>query len=100
MCIRDRIYKEHAALTKDTTIDISDLNYDILKEKRSVQCAYITYPGINAGANHGTPRLFTDKKFYTPSQKAQRHTFDDINQSESVDETHPLISVSYTHLRA
>ena len=41
--------------------------------------------------NHGTPRLFTDKKFHTPSQKAQIHSFDDINQSETVDETHPLI---------
>ena len=87
----EEIYKEHAALTKETTIDISELNYDILKEKRSVQWPYITCAGINAGANHGTPRLFTDKKFYTPSQKAQIHSFDDINQSESVDETHPLI---------
>jgi ferredoxin-nitrate reductase len=86
-----KIYEEHAALTKNTTIDISDLNYDILKEKRSVQWPYITCPGINAGANHGTPRLFTDKKFYTPSQKAQIHSFEDINQSETVNETHPLI---------
>jgi ferredoxin-nitrate reductase len=34
------IYKEHAALTKGTTIDISDLNYDILKEKDPVQWPY------------------------------------------------------------
>ena len=34
------IYEEHAALTKGTNIDISDLNYDILKEKRSVQWPY------------------------------------------------------------
>src|SRR6187399_321468 len=80
------IYKEHAALTRDTTIDVSDLNYDILKEKRSVQWPYTKQ--ING---HGTPRLFTDKKFYTPSQKAHIHSFDDINQSETVDETHPLI---------
>src|SRR6187399_699984 len=80
------IYAEYAALTRDTTIDVSDLNYDILKEKRSVQWPYTKQ--ING---HGTPRLFTDKKFYTPSQKAHIHSFDDINQSESVDETHPLI---------
>jgi ferredoxin-nitrate reductase len=88
------IYKEHAALTKNTTIDISDLNYDILKEKRSVQWPYKNGIGnweFGIRKYRGTPRLFTDKKFYTPSQKAQIHSFDDINPSESVNETHPLI---------
>ncbi|HET6767790.1 MAG TPA: molybdopterin-dependent oxidoreductase, partial [Chitinophagaceae bacterium] len=80
------IYDEHAALTKGTTIDISDLNYEILKRKRTVQ-----WPFTNEINGHGTPRLFEDKKFYTPSQKAQIHSFDDINQSEPVNETHPLI---------
>ena len=32
-----RYYSEHAALTAGTNIDISGLNYDILKDKRSVQ---------------------------------------------------------------
>jgi len=80
------IFNEHAALTKGTTIDISDLNYEILKEKRSVQWPYTKK--ING---HGTPRLFTDKKFYTISGKAIIHSFDDANQSEPVNETHPLI---------
>ncbi len=80
------IYNEHAALTRGTTIDIGDLNYDILKEKRSVQWPYTKQ--ING---NGTPRLFTDRKFYTPSKKAQIHSFDDANQSEPVDSTHPLI---------
>ncbi len=31
---------------------------------------------------YGTPRLFTDKKFHTPSQKAIIHSFDDVNESE------------------
>ena len=35
--------------------------------------------------------LFTDKKFYTPSEKANIHSVDDCNQSEPVDEIHPLI---------
>jgi ferredoxin-nitrate reductase len=81
-----KIYEEHAALTKGTTIDISDLNYEILKEKRSVQWPYTKQ--ING---YGTPRLFTDKKFYTPSQKANIHSFDDANQSEPVNEIYPLI---------
>ncbi len=80
------IYKEHATLTKGTTIDISDLDYEILNEKRSVQWPYTKE--ING---RGTPRLFTDKKFYTPSQKAIIHSFDDNNQSEQVNEIHPLI---------
>ena len=86
------IYKEHVALTKGTTIDISDLNYDILKEKRSVQWPYTRQ--INAFptyGNRGTPRLFTDKKFHTPSKRAIIHSFDDRNQSEPLDDTHPLI---------
>jgi ferredoxin-nitrate reductase len=80
------IYAEHAALTKNTTIDISDLNYQVLKEKRSVQWPYTKQ--ING---HGTPRLFTDKKFHTPNQKAHIHSFGDINQSEPVSNIHPLI---------
>lgn len=80
------IYAEHAALTKGTTIDISNLNYEILKNKRSVQWPYTKE--ING---HGTPRLFTDKKFYTSSQKANIHSFEDDNPSEAITETHPLI---------
>lgn len=80
------IYAEYAALTKGTTIDISNLNYEILKNKRSVQWPYTKE--ING---HGTPRLFSDKKFYTPSQKANIHSFEDDNLSEAITETHPLI---------
>lgn len=80
------IYKEHAALTAGTRIDISDLNYDILKAKRSVQWPYSKT--ING---HGTPRLFTDKQFYTPSGKAIIHSFPDSNESEMPDEDFPLI---------
>jgi ferredoxin-nitrate reductase len=80
------IYKEHAALTAGTRIDISDLNYDILKAKRSVQWPYTA--AING---YGTPRLFTDKQFYTPSRKAIIYTLPDLNESEMPDEDFPLI---------
>ena len=63
------IYAEHAASTAGTHIDISGLNYDILQEKRAVQWPYTA--AING---RGTPRLFTDKKFYTPSRKSH-HSF-------------------------
>jgi ferredoxin-nitrate reductase len=80
------IYAEHAALTKGTNIDISDLTYDILEEKRSVQWPYTKK--ING---HGTPRLFTDKKFFTTSQKAIIHSVPDTNESERPNENFPLI---------
>src|SRR5205085_1105364 len=63
------IYAEHCALTAGTNIDISGLSYDILKEERSVQWPY---PENTTG--NGTARLFTDKKFYTPTKKAIIHS--------------------------
>jgi ferredoxin-nitrate reductase len=80
------IYAEHAALTKGTTIDISALNHGLLQSKRAVQ-----WPYTNAIESEGTPRLFTDQKFFTASQKAIIHSFDDANESETVNTTHPLI---------
>ncbi|HZI55100.1 MAG TPA: FAD-dependent oxidoreductase [Chitinophagaceae bacterium] len=82
----EEIFLEHAALTKGTSIGISDLNYDILNQRRSVQ-----WPYSKELNGYGTPRLFMDKKFHTPSGKANIHAVDDRNQSEPVDELHPLI---------
>ncbi|GAA4730635.1 nitrate reductase [Flavisolibacter ginsenosidimutans] len=78
------IYKEHCALTKGTSIDINALSYDVLKAKRSVQ-----WPINERG--EGTQRLFTDKKFYTPSKRAIIHAVDDDNLSESTTKYLPLI---------
>ena len=80
------IYAEHAASTAGTHIDISDLSYDILRQKRSVQWPYTA--AING---RGTPRLFADKKFYTVSQRAIIRSFPDKNESEQPDSNHPLI---------
>lgn len=82
----EEIYAEHAALTTGTHIDISGLDYGVLKEKRAVQWPY---PKDESG--YGTPRLFTDKKFYTPTQKANIHSFDDENKSEALSPDYPLI---------
>ena len=80
------IYAEHCALTEGTNIDISGLSYDILRQKQSVQWPYPK----NSNGN-GTARLFSDKKFYTPSQKAIIHSFPDSNESEQPSKTYPLI---------
>jgi ferredoxin-nitrate reductase len=58
------IYKEYCLLTKNTNIDISFLNYSRLKNEGTFQWPVPDY------GHTGTARLFTDKKFYTPSQKA------------------------------
>ena len=80
------IYAEHCALTAGTNIDISGLNYEILKEERSVQWPY---PKNTTG--NGTSRLFTDRKFYTATHKAIIHSFPDNNESEQPSATHPLV---------
>ncbi|HEX5653560.1 MAG TPA: molybdopterin-dependent oxidoreductase [Chitinophagaceae bacterium] len=80
------IFKEHAALTAGTNIDISGLNYQVLKQKRSVQ-----WPYTKSNNGYGTKRLFTDHQFYTASRKAIIHTVPDENQSEKLSPDFPLI---------
>ncbi|MEO8403055.1 MAG: molybdopterin-dependent oxidoreductase [Chitinophagaceae bacterium] len=85
------IYSEHAALTEGTNIDISGLNYEILAKKGTVQWPYSKQIAAQSSRGHGTKRLFTNKKFYTPSEKAIIHSFPDINESEKPGEDFPLI---------
>jgi ferredoxin-nitrate reductase len=80
------IYAEHCQLTAGTNIDISGLSYAILKEKRSVQ-----WPYTKTEKGFGVERLFADKKFYTPSQRAIIHSFEDHNLSEALTVNFPLI---------
>ncbi|GEO02466.1 hypothetical protein AAE02nite_01300 [Adhaeribacter aerolatus] len=80
------IYEEHAGLTKGTNIDVSGLNYADLIEKQTIQ-----WP-VPVSGNAGTPRLFQDKKFYTPNQRAQIHTpASVVNQSEPLTGEFPLV---------
>ncbi|HAI39220.1 MAG TPA: NAD(P)H-nitrite reductase, partial [Maribacter sp.] len=53
------VYDEHCLLTKGTEIDISGLSYDRLKNEGSFQ-----WP-VPHKTHKGTPRLFTDRKFFT-----------------------------------
>ena len=82
----EEIYKEHTLLTKNTNIDISFLNYARLKNEGTFQWPVPDY------GHAGTPRLFTDKKFYTPSQKAIFNIPTTIeNTSEQPNEQFPFI---------
>jgi ferredoxin-nitrate reductase len=80
------VYDEHARLTEGTNIDVSGLNYNILKMGGTVQ-----WPYPKEGNILGTARLFTDKKFYTPNKRAQIHACPDHNESEPLSEDFPLI---------
>lgn len=79
------IYEEYARLTKGTNIDISGLDYDLLKKYGTFQ-----WPVPRKG-HVGTPRLFTDNRFYTPSSKAILHAVPDANHSEPLNKDFPLI---------
>jgi ferredoxin-nitrate reductase len=80
------IYLEHAALTAGTSIDISGLNYDILRQKRAVQ-----WPYLKNNTTLGTARLFIDHQFHTPDKKANIHSVSGQNQSEALSPERPLV---------
>ncbi|MEM7510650.1 MAG: molybdopterin-dependent oxidoreductase, partial [Bacteroidota bacterium] len=80
------VYDEHCQLTKGTQIDVSGLNYTRLKQEGSFQ-----WP-VPFEDHKGTERLFTDKKFYTPSQKAQFNVPQQSQEaSEPTSRSFPLI---------
>ncbi|PQJ68688.1 nitrate reductase [Polaribacter butkevichii] len=82
----EEIYDEYASMTKGTNIDVSFLNYDRLKNEGTFQ-----WP-VNEYRSKGTPRLFEDKKFYTPSQKAIFNVPSTIeNTSVKTNDEFPLI---------
>jgi len=80
-----QVYDEHCRLTKGTRIDISGLSHERLREKGTMQ-----WP-VPTPESEGTPRLFTDKKFYTANQRAKIHAVPDENLSEPPSEEFPLI---------
>lgn len=81
----EEIYAEHCRLTKGTNIDISGLSYERLKAQGTVQ-----WP-VPSENHPGTPRLFEDKKFYTPSGKAQILAGGDRNAGDRLSKEYPLI---------
>ncbi|MCC8409174.1 molybdopterin-dependent oxidoreductase [Mucilaginibacter sp. UR6-1] len=80
------IYAEHVKLTAQTNIEISGVSYEVLKQQSSVQ-----WPYKKRNRQAGTPRLFTDKKFYTPTGKAIIHAVPDALNSEMPDQDFPFV---------
>lgn len=80
------VYDEHCLLTKGTNIDISGLSYQRLKNEGSFQ-----WP-VPHDKHKGTPRLFSDLKFFTNDQKGHFNVPAKLyNQSENTDINYPLI---------
>jgi ferredoxin-nitrate reductase len=82
----EAIYKEHTRLTAGTTLDISGLNYDILRAQGSVQ-----WPYPLGQAAPEPRRLFADQQFYTPSRRAVIHPVKAAFRSEAPDAEFPFI---------
>ncbi len=78
------IFAEHAALTAGRDCDISGLSHGRLRQ-RSFQ-----WP-VPAADHPGTPRLFADRRFQTPSGRAQLRAPAVENRSEVPDARFPLI---------
>ena len=80
------IYDEHCALTKGTNIDVSGLSHKRLKEEGTFQ-----WP-VPTEKHPGTPRLFEDHSFYTPSRRAKFIPIaNPENLSEPLTKDFPLI---------
>lgn len=80
------IYAEYCRLTEGTRIDIGGLDYLRLQNEGTLQ-----WP-VPSRSHPGTPRLFTDRRFYTSSQRARFYSPVFLeNQSEANDPDFPLI---------
>src|SRR3546814_2703831 len=78
------VFAEHAALTRHTNIDISGLSYRRLQEEGSMQ-----WP-VPHEKHPGTARLFTDRRFYTPNEKARFFSLAARHLSEATSPVWPL----------
>jgi len=108
------VYDEYVKITAGTSIDVTGVNYELLKRERSIQWPYAKeergrteeWEIENATSNslkdfhtstrgialgNGTKRLFTDHKFYTPNKRAQIFAVNDENTSEATDSDFPLV---------
>jgi len=83
------VYDEYVRMTEGTSIDISGLSYERLQNEGTFQ-----WP-VPVVGHPGTPRLFTDHKFYTDNGKAKfiLPQFTKPN-SEEITEAYPLVLTS------
>jgi len=81
------IFLEHATTTRGRDLDITGLNYDILKNSGAQQWPF------PEGATTGAARLYTNNQFATPSGRARFLTLSpkpDETTAEKTDARYPL----------
>ncbi|MBL8020337.1 MAG: molybdopterin-dependent oxidoreductase [Leptospirales bacterium] len=81
----ESVFLEHARLTTGTNIDITGVDYALLRDKRAIQ-----WPLPHKG-HPGTPRLFEDSKFYTSDSRARLHAPPIEDTAEKSSPEYPLI---------
>jgi len=86
----EAIYREHALLTAGSSIDISGVNYDLLRRNRSVQWPYPA-PASETSPGSPPPKPFMGGIFSTPSGRAILHAVADTPSSEQPDDAYPFI---------
>ncbi|HOY19294.1 MAG TPA: molybdopterin-dependent oxidoreductase [Haliscomenobacter sp.] len=80
------VYDEHCRLTKNTNIDISGLSHERLQREGTFQ-----WP-VPASDHPGTPRLFSDFRFFTKNNKARFNLPQQMyNTSEKPNADYPLV---------
>ena len=84
------VYAEYVQTTTGTNLDITGLSHEILRKQRSFQWPQRMDTALGKSPV-ATPRLFADRKFFTPNQRAQIHAVPDGNASEPTDEDFPLV---------
>ncbi len=91
----EAVFSEYAKCTQGTNMDITGVNYDLIKKHRSIQWPFTTKDAEslpkNANGSIGTKRLFTKNLFFTADQKANIQAVPTENTSEKTDDNFPLI---------
>ena len=77
------LFAEHAALTAGTDVDIAGLTHETLKSGGTIQWPLVK--GTASGAVTGTPRLYTDHQFPTPTGRARLPAVEFVDRSGTAD---------------
>ena len=83
----EAVFNDYRELTRGTVIDICGVSYERLKNA-SLQwpCPDTSHPG--------TPRLFADQQFFTPSRKAKLHCVAPEIDDEKTSEAFPFLLIT------
>lgn len=81
----EEIFLEHCGLTEDTKIDISGLDYELIRSRKGIRWPY------PKNGDKADSRLFEDRIFYRPNGKAKLHAVDPEDESEKTTPDFPLV---------